>query len=101
MNAKTHRFETIIRKSGFDIDFFKNVSSILATNDLNLSPFLMADTTPPSSNEASSEEFLPLGSKESRAREAEKIRQDFVKSTRHLPRPVKNPEAKESGQDEH
>jgi hypothetical protein len=57
-------------------------------------------TLPPSSDEAFSEEFLPLGSKESRAREAERIRQAFIKSTRHLPRPDKIPPAKESDQSE-
>jgi hypothetical protein len=57
-------------------------------------------TTPPSSDDISSGEYIPFGSKESRAREAEKIRQEFVKSTRHLPCPLKNQAPEESGQEE-
>ena len=81
----------------FNIDLFKNVGSVLITNDLN--PLVMA-TIPTFSDEAPFQEFLPLGSKESRLREAEKIRQDFVKSTKHLPRPLRNPASKELEQGE-
>ena len=55
---------------------------------------------PPSSDEPPSEEFHPLGSRESRLREAEKIRQDFVRSTKHLPRQIRDQALEKSGQEE-
>jgi hypothetical protein len=36
-------------------------------------------------DESHFQDILPLGSKQSRAREAEKIRQDFVKKSKPLP----------------
>jgi hypothetical protein len=52
-------------------------------------------------DESPFEDLYPLGSKQSRAREAEKIRQDFVKKSKPLPPfPLKRPAGRESSQND-